>query len=232
MNIQSMNPITLTLAASVMLLSACGGGESSKTTANVSGGVNTAAEQTKTVQSAAPANQASNKAVPTNELEAQVANAKKTTKAFISALKGELQKAMKAGGPVNALAVCNTKAMPITAKVAQEQGAQLSRVSLKNRNPANVPNDWQKTVLEDFDARAAKGEDVKAMAFAKIVEDNGKKQFRFMKALPTGKVCLSCHGANLKPEVSAKLAELYPEDKATGYQQGQVRGAIVITRDL
>jgi hypothetical protein len=223
MNIKSINPIILTLAASAILLSACGGGDSSKpaTNADVK-----QAESSQVSSSESPANE--QKAV----LKAQLESAKKTTKIFGSTLKGELQKAMKAGGPVNALTVCNTKAIPITEKVAKEQGAQLSRVSLKNRNPKNVPNEWQKAVLEDFDARAAKGEDVKAMAFAKMVEDGGKKQFRFMKALPTGKLCLRCHGSKLAPEVSAKLAELYPEDKATGYKPGQVRGAIVITKDL
>jgi len=36
--------------------------------------------------------------------------AKTTIKAFGGKLKGELQKAMKAGGPLNAISVCNTKA--------------------------------------------------------------------------------------------------------------------------
>lgn len=214
MNMKSLSGIILTLAASTLLLSACdekSSGTNEKAQANK---VETATNDQKAV------------------LKAQVDSAKKTTKAFVSSLKGELQAAMKAGGPINALGVCNTRAMPITAKVAKEQGANLSRVSLKNRNPANAPTDWQKEVLKDFDARAAKGEDIKTMAFAKIVEQGGKKQFRFMKAMPTGKPCLSCHGSHLAPDVKAKLAELYPEDKATGYELGQVRGAVVITKDL
>lgn len=166
------------------------------------------------------------------DLAAHIQSAKKTTKAFGGALKAELKKAKKAGGLLQAIDVCNTEAMPITERVAKEQGATLSRVSLKNRNADNVPNDWQKTVLEDFDARFAKGESVKKMAFAKIVENDGKKQFRFMKALPTGGKCLDCHGSEIDADVSAKLAELYPNDKATGYQKGQVRGAIVIVKDL
>ena len=53
-----------------------------------------------------------------------------------------------------------------------------------------------------------------------------------MKALPTEQVCLGCHGANLAPEVQAKLSELYPVDKATGYELGQVRGAVVVQKNL
>ncbi len=165
-------------------------------------------------------------------LQQQVAEAKKITKDFVGSLKGELKKAMQAGGPVNALSVCHTKAIPITNEVASRHGVQLSRVSLKNRNPNNAPTDWQKPVLGEFDARAANGEDPKTMAFATLVEVDGKKQFRFMKAMPVGKVCLNCHGAELEPEVRAKLDELYPDDKATGYSLGQVRGAVVIVKDL
>ena len=99
----------------------------------------------------------------TIDKKAAVDEAKVITKTFGMALKSELKAAMKAGGPVNAIAVCNEKATPIAEAVAKEKQAMVSRVSLKNRNPENVPNDWQKVVLEDFDARAAKGEDIKTM---------------------------------------------------------------------
>ncbi len=166
------------------------------------------------------------------ELKAQTENAKQITQVFAETLKGELQAAIKAGGPVNALTVCSGKALPITEEVAKEQEVQLSRVSLKNRNPKNIPNDWQKIVLEDFDARAANGEDVKTMAYAKIIKEDGEIEFRFMKALPTGGICLTCHGSDLPPDVTAKLTELYPNDKATGHTMGQVRGAIVIVKEI
>ena len=184
-------------------------------------------------------NNESNKATKATMKSAQpidkkaiVDEAKKITMAFGGALKSRLQEAMKAGGPINALSVCNTDAMPITTKAAMESNALVSRVSLKNRNPKNTPNNWQKTVLEDFDARAARGEDVNKMAFAKIVDNGEKKQLHFMKALPTGAVCLTCHGAKIEADVQAKLTELYPADLATGYQQGQVRGAIVVVKDI
>jgi len=175
-------------------------------------------------------------AAPTPEqqalMEREVASARKITKDFVGSLKGELKKAIQEGGPVNALSVCHTRAIPITNEVASRHGVRLSRVSLKNRNPNNAPNEWQRPILEEFDARAANGDDPKALAFATIVDVGGKKQFRFMKAMPVGKVCLNCHGAELKPEVAAKLKELYPEDKATGYSLGQIRGAVVIVKDL
>ena len=174
---------------------------------------------------------AQNEAAKAEKMKA-VQEAKKITMAFGGALKKELITAMKAGGPSNALDVCNTQAMPITMQASTDHNAIVSRVSLKNRNPNNVPNEWQKKVLEEFDARSAKGESIKSMAFSKIVEENGKKSLHFMKALPTEGACLLCHGKNISKNVQAKLNKLYPDDKAVGYELGQVRGAIVVTKEL
>jgi len=208
--------LTTTFSALSVLLVACGGTDDSS----------------KKAEPAKQKDAEKTSMAPTIDKKAAIEEAKKITKDFTSSLKAELQKAMKQGGPINALSVCNTKAIPITTEAAKKHNAWVSRVSLKNRNPANVPNDWQKKVLEDFDARAAKGEDVVKMAYAEIVDNNGKKQLRFMKAMPTGDVCLKCHGSNISPEVQAKLKELYPNDKATGYKKGQVRGAVVVLKDL
>jgi len=164
--------------------------------------------------------------------KALVSEAKQITKAFGGALKAELKAAIKEGGAINALNVCNTEAIKITEAVSKEKNASITRVSLKNRNPLNKPNEWQKKVLEDFNARALKGEDIAKMGFAKIINNDGKKQLHFMKALPTKKLCLNCHGSNIKAPIQKKLTELYPDDKATGYKEGEVRGAVVIVKDL
>jgi hypothetical protein len=86
--------------------------------------------------------------------------------------------------------------------------------------------------LNDFEARKAKGEDVMPMAHYEVVESNGEKTFRFMKAIPTGEVCLKCHGSDIDPKVKAKLQEAYPEDKATGYKLGDIRGAFTISQPM
>ena len=61
---------------------------------------------------------------------------------------------------------------------------------------------------------------------------DGEKEFRFMKAIPAGPVCLACHGTELSPEVSQVLAELYPQDRARGYSPGDIRGAFVVTHRI
>jgi hypothetical protein len=150
--------------------------------------------------------------------------------AFASALKSELSSAMQAGGPLEAIAVCNTKAPVIARKISLQQDVEVTRVSERNRNPANAPNEWQAAVLQEFQARLAAGEAADGLAWHDIGETDGGREFRFMKAIPTVPMCLACHGQAIAPSVAQKIAELYPDDKATGYSEGDIRGAFVVTR--
>jgi hypothetical protein len=164
------------------------------------------------------------------DAETEIERAKSAIGVFAAALQSELKSAMKEGGPVNAIGVCNTEAMTITQAVATDQGLQLSRVSLRNRSPANAPLDWQKAVLKSFEVRKNSGENPASLTWHEITDVDGRQQFRFMKAIPTGPVCLQCHGGSIAPEVKARLDELYPQDKATGFETGDIRGAFVVTR--
>ncbi len=212
--------LTIAIAASLLTLSAC-----TKNQEEVPGTSDTTAQNAAETQ-AAPA--------VSDETVAQLtADSRQTVKAFMGSLKGELMAAMKAGGPMNALSVCNTKAPAITAKVSAEKGINVSRVSLKNRNPGNAPAAWQEAVLKDFEAKKAAGADPKTLEFHEVANIDGKPVFRYMKAIPLGKpACLICHGETIQPDLQAKISELYPEDKATGYKLGDIRGAFVVTKEL
>jgi hypothetical protein len=149
---------------------------------------------------------------------------------LFSTLAGELQAAMKAGGPANAIAVCNERAPAIAADLSAD-GWQVGRTSLKLRNPDNAPDAWELQVLEAFESRRAAGEDPTRLVHAEVVED-GSGVFRFMKAIPTGELCLTCHGSDIRPEVEATLNELYPQDRARGYAAGELRGAFTLSKPL
>ena len=164
--------------------------------------------------------------------DAEVAVAKAAIKTLAGALQMELKGAMQAGGPVAAIGVCNTRAMPITTQVANDHDMVLSRVSLGNRNLENAPNAWQRRVLEDFEEQKLSGKDVASLAWSETTGTDNGREFRFMKAIPTAAVCLKCHGATLAPEVSSVLNGLYPEDRATGFSEGDIRGAFVAIRKL
>lgn len=170
------------------------------------------------------------------DIEANVAESKEVIKEFFGELKGELVKAMKEGGPINAIKICKITAPAIAHAKSEKYGMKVGRTSLKLRNPKNAPDAWEAKVLQKFEERQAAGEDPAKMVYYEVVEENGQKSFRFMKAIgmpPLEKMpCLKCHGTNIDPKVAAKLDELYPEDKARGYKAGQIRGAFTITKPM
>ncbi len=147
-------------------------------------------------------------------------------------LVGVLQQEIEKGGVEGAIGVCREKAPQMAKEASDKTGWQIRRVSLKNRNPKAVPDAWEAAVLQDFDRRAAAGEDPRQLERGEMVSDNGGYSYRYMKALPTQQLCLSCHGGpnDIAPAVKARLAELYPADKATGYSLNQIRGAMTIRR--
>jgi hypothetical protein len=145
-------------------------------------------------------------------------------------LKKKLQAAMKAGGPVKAIEVCNTVAPSIAYAQSQERGLTIRRTALKLRNPDNAPDDFERKVLEKFVADIAAGKDPKKLAYTEAVKTDDGTVLRFMKAIPTGELCLKCHGGNVAPEVKAAISKLYPEDQATGFKAGELRGAFSVTK--
>lgn len=151
-------------------------------------------------------------------------------KALGSELKATLQSSMKASGPVDSVAVCQIEAPKIADTVSSANAMSVARTSLKYRNVKNKPDAWERSVLEKFEQRKEKGEAVTKLDFLEIVEHDGKKVFRYMKAIPTGEVCLKCHGSNVSQPIAMKINSLYPDDKATGYKKGDIRGAFTVTQ--
>lgn len=161
------------------------------------------------------------------------AEAKALVKEFFTSLKGELEAAISAGGPASAISVCKERAPAIAQSLSKKSGWDLGRTSLKLRNPElNAPDAWEKQVLLKFEERKAGGEDVKTMAFAEVVESDGGKRYRFMKAIPTAELCLLCHGETISPDIAAALDEAYPDDEARGFALGDIRGAFTFSKPL
>jgi len=165
------------------------------------------------------------------DMEKLKGEAKQIIQGFFKELKGTLVSAMKEKGPAGAVDVCHTKAQEITRK-HNANGWQVGRTALKIRNPRNAPDAWEKAVLEEFEKKIAEGADPKQLARAAIVEENGKKVFRFMKAIPVMKPCLNCHGEKVSPDVLAVIRKHYPQDQATGFKLGQLRGAFTLKKPL
>ena len=165
-------------------------------------------------------------------LDDRVAASRDLAKKFMQSLKSELVGAMKQGGPVNALDVCYVKAPEVTHRMGAGSGWKVGRTSLKLRNQNNAPDAWELEVLEAFEERKAAGENPAQMEHFSVVDEGGVQLFRYMKAIPTAAVCLNCHGEAIAPAVENKLKELYPQDKARGFREGDIRGAFTFSHPM
>ena len=178
-----------------------------------------------------PGGEVATSAVP-YDMDALKAEARAAIKEFGPALKAELQNAMSSGGPVAAIGMCNLTAPDIAAATSERRGLKIGRTSHKVRNPANAPDEWEAVRLQEFLTAVEQGTALETLDFAAVVETDEGPVFRYMKAIPTGGLCIVCHGQEFAPEVVDALSELYPEDQARGFKVGDLRGAFTITRKL
>ncbi len=135
-------------------------------------------------------------------------------------LSARLQEELKKGGPAQALSVCRDEAQALTAETARAQGIRVGRSSHRLRNPGNAAPLWAEKWVQAGDSKKA------AMAEA-VVVDLGDR-VGVLRPLPTAAVCTQCHGAaeRLSAEVKALLEAAYPQDRATGFEEGDLRGFI------
>ena len=169
-------------------------------------------------------------ALADEDLAALIDTSREAVKSFAGALREQLMSAMADGGPAAAIQVCNVAAPGIAATVSDARGWRIGRTSLKLRNPDNAPDAWELSVLSDFEARKAAGEDPGTLDHAAFVVGEGKRTFRYMKAIGTQPVCTLCHGTGIAPEVADRLDALYPDDQARGFEAGDIRGAFSIVQ--
>ncbi len=161
------------------------------------------------------------------ESDPRVTESRAAVKAFGKELIGQLKQTLEEGGPVKAIKVCNSEAPDIAAKLSNNYDWEIGRTSLKTRNPKNNPDEWETKVLHQFEQRKVNGEDISTLEYYETTT----KGFRYMKAIPTKGLCLTCHGDAIPESVKASLVELYPEDRATGFKAGDIRGTFSIIQN-
>ena len=170
------------------------------------------------------------------DADALLAETRKTALPVLPKVVGAMQSALKEQGPVAAIAVCKEKAPQLLQEMRLKTGWEIRRISLKTRNETTgTPDAWEARQLAEFNIRAANGAKPETLEVGAIVTGaDGKRSYRYMKALPVAEVCKTCHGAveSLSGDLQAALAKDYPHDRATGYALGDVRGALTVKRPL
>lgn len=159
---------------------------------------------------------------------------RRTADSLVQMIRGELLKAIETSGPLRAIVVCKYSVPEITSNVSRTSGWKVSRVALRPRNPAlGTADAWEQRAILGFEQAAARG-DKEPLETSEIVTEPTGRYFRYARALTLGPLCMTCHGPadHLTEAVKAQLAVEYPNDRATGYKPGQVRGAVTIKRPL
>ena len=99
-------------------------------------------------------------------------------------------------------------------------GYQLRQVSSKYRNPKNKPDKFEEKALAEFE------KDKNLSEYKGVDNINDQKVLRYLIPLHIEEACLKCHSA--KETIPEIIQEDYPEDKATDYVFGDLRGAISV----
>jgi hypothetical protein len=156
------------------------------------------------------------------------AKARAAADALTRDLQSRLVAEMRAGGPTQAVAVCSEIAPKVAAEHSKD-GVVVRRVTLKARNPGNVPDAFEREILEQW-AEGAKSGTMPSEVVRELAAESGWV-LRYLRPISIGSVCLSCHGPRetIAPEVRAILEAKYPADQAVGYAAGDLRGAVSVT---
>ncbi|QTN31556.1 DUF3365 domain-containing protein [Akkermansiaceae bacterium] len=146
-------------------------------------------------------------------------------------LGAQLKAALQSGSPETALHVCQKIAQPLTTQTSQEfPEAIVSRTALRVRNPANAPTDQDRAVLLEWENLLASGKDLPP---SKLIH-NGRTQIIYYQPILTEAICLKCHGSpsEFSSALSEKIIDLYPNDQAINFSEGDLRGAFRVTVTL
>ncbi len=159
---------------------------------------------------------------PQGESTAYLEKGKEIAGATFTALSGKLQAAMKEGGVSKAIEYCNLAAFPLVDSLSKVHHADIRRTSLKVRNPKDAPTAEEKTILETYEKSARAGGTLKP-----IVSEVDEQTVAFYAPIKVNSLCLQCHGIEgetLTEDNLALIRQFYPDDKAIGYTDGDLRG--------
>jgi cytochrome c551/c552 len=145
-----------------------------------------------------------------------------------SALGKQLMQAIQERGTEAAVEFCNTVAIPLTDSVSNVWNAKVKRVTDFSRNPINVAQPEELSILKGFKETLLQGKQIKPLV---IFPSSGSPKAIGYYPIETNSMCLQCHGkpdVDITTQIYSKIKQLYPSDKAVGYGEQELRGMFVV----
>ena len=142
------------------------------------------------------------------------------------ALQAKLSSEIQENGITEAIKYCSVNALPLTDSISKAEQVKISRISHRNRNPLNAANSEEIELIKKYVLEMETG-----VALAPTVVTKNSKHTYYAPIVIAMPTCLKCHGqpgTDIDAQVMNTLNTLYPEDKATGFEMGELRGLFKI----
>jgi Protein of unknown function (DUF3365) len=129
----------------------------------------------------------------------------------------QLHDKLAQGGPAVAFGACHIDTALLTHRIARGEGIAAGVTSDRVRNPTNRPRGWAAGLVAAHAGRRSR--DVEGFAV-----DLGDR-VGLLRPMVQQHTCAGCHGPveQLSPTVRKLLAERYPNDRAIGFDEGEIR---------
>lgn len=101
-------------------------------------------------------------------------------------------------------------------RLAEENGWKVQQLALRYRNPAHQPDDEARRIHDLF------LREPEILGLWIRSELDGRSGLRYFRRIEVEKACLACHGA--RERRPAFIEEGYPDDRAYGFELGDLRG--------
>lgn len=148
------------------------------------------------------------------------------TKLTFDTLRGALLHAIATHGIEGAIPFCHENALDLTTQFADS--VSVKRAALRYRNKVNTPDSLEAAILAKMEVEKTRTGTVSSL----LTKSADGRQIHFFKPIMLQAMCLNCHGEpgrHIQPATMAHLKEIYPDDAAVNYQEGDLRGAWHIT---
>lgn len=148
--------------------------------------------------------------IPSEDSKSRLLAAKE---ALFKKLSGHLVQTLNEGGPSEAVEVCYRLAPDIATEISEQHNVRIGRSGVRLRNPRNTPPNWAKSFV---------GSKTESPTFVTL--SNGRAAALLPIKLQSQ--CLMCHGPveQIPEDVQRVLSKRYPNDQATGFREGELRG--------
>lgn len=132
---------------------------------------------------------------------------------LFQSLLGELTSSIGENGVAQSIEVCKTKAPELARMVSEEMNLKIGRTSFLLRNDKSAPPAWAASHVQD-------------RVENEVNVDLGEDRLGVLLPIRLNDACIQCHGQSdaIDATVQVALATHYPNDQATSFAAGDLRG--------